>query len=111
MKALRILTWHVHGNYLFYLAHASQEFYVPVKPGRPEGYGGRSGTLPWPDNLHEVPAQDVRGLDLDCILFQSRRNYLIDQHEILSEEQRRLPRVYLEHDPPRENPTGTRHPV
>jgi Glycosyl transferases group 1 len=111
MKALRILTWHVHGNYLFYLAHAGQEFYVPVKPGRPEGYGGRSGTLPWPDNLHEAPAEDVRDLDLDCILFQSRRNYLVDQYEILSEEQRRLPRVYLEHDPPRENPTDTRHVV
>ena len=45
-------------------------------------------------------------LDLDCILFQSRRNYLEDQ-EILSPEQRRLPRIYVEHDPPRETPTDT----
>src|SRR3954467_335776 len=111
MQPLRILTWHVHGNYLFYLAHAHQEFYVPVKPGRPEGYGGRSGTLPWPDNLHEVPAEEVKNLRLDCILFQSHKNYLEDQYEILSEEQRRLPRIYLEHDPPRQQPTDTRHPV
>src|SRR5262249_25618869 len=53
---------------------------------------------------------EVRSLDFDCVLFQSRQNYLADQYEILSEAQRRLPRVYLEHDPPREHPTDTRHP-
>src|SRR5262249_14812540 len=36
-------------------------------------------------------------------------NYEVDQHAILSEAQRRLPRVYLEHDPPQEHPTDTRH--
>lgn len=30
---------------------------------------------------------------------------------MLSDEQRRLPRVYLEHDPPLGHPTDTRHPV
>src|SRR5439155_13543320 len=52
-----------------------------------------------------------RDLDLDGVLFQAHRNYLEDQYEILSAEQRRLPRIYLEHDPPREHPTDTRHPV
>ena len=42
---------------------------------------------------------------------QSRRNYLEDQYDILSEQQRSLPRIYLEHDPPRENPTDTKHIV
>jgi hypothetical protein len=111
MTSLRILTWHVHGNYLYYLSQIRHELYVPVKPSRPEGYGGRCGTLPWPANLKEVPAEQARDLDLDCILFQSRQNYLQDQYEILSEEQRLLPRIYLEHDPPRENPTDTRHVV
>jgi glycosyltransferase involved in cell wall biosynthesis len=36
---------------------------------------------------------------------------LEDQYEILSDEQRNLPRLYLEHDPPRQHPTDTRHPV
>ncbi len=111
MRPLRILTWHVHGSYLHYLSQVPHEFYVPVKPGRPAGYGGRGGWLPWPDNLHEVPADEVRRLRLDCVLFQSRRNYEYDQYEILSSAQRRLPQLYLEHDPPRENPTDTRHPV
>jgi glycosyltransferase involved in cell wall biosynthesis len=36
---------------------------------------------------------------------------LEDQFEILSERQRELPRIYLEHEPPREHPTDTRHLV
>jgi len=101
----------VHGSYLYYLAHAPHDFYVPAKSGRPEGYGGRSPGFAWPPNLHEVPAEEVSRLPFDCVLFQSRRNYLEDQFEILTEVQRQLPRVYLEHDPPREHPTDTRHIV
>jgi hypothetical protein len=111
MRPLRILTWHVHGNYLYYLSHAHHEFYLPVKPGRHEGYGGRGESFTWPDNVHDVPADEVRSMEFDCILFQSRQNYLRDQFEILSRAQQRLPRIHLEHDPPREHPTDTRHPV
>ncbi len=107
----RVLTWHIHGNYLYYLTQAPHEFYLPVKPGLPEGYGGRAGTLPWGDNVHEVPAEEVRNQDFDVILFQSHKNYLEDQYEVLSDEQHKLPKVYLEHDPPRQNPTDTKHPV
>jgi glycosyltransferase involved in cell wall biosynthesis len=51
----------------------------------------------------------VRDIDFDVILFQHRKNYQIDQYEILSEAQRRLPKIYLEHDPPQEHPTNTAH--
>ncbi len=112
MRRLRIFTWHVHGSYLFYLAHAPHDFFVPVKPGRPEAYVGLpAGGHPWPSNLTEVPAETVAALELDCILFQTKRNYLEDQHEILSEAQRRLPRIHVEHDPPRRHPVDERHPV
>jgi len=110
-RAPRVLTWHVHGSYLYYLAQTPCEFVLPVKAGRPVGYGGRSGHFAWPDNVVEAPAEAVRDLDVDVVLFQSRRNYEVDQFEILSEAQRRLPRVYLEHDPPLEHPTDQRHVV
>ncbi len=111
MQPLRVLTWHVHGTYLYYLTHAKAEFYLPVRPDRGEGYGGRPGGFPPRGNVHEIPAEHVRDLPLDVILFQSRKNYERDQYDILSDEQRELPRIYLEHDPPRESPTETRHPV
>jgi glycosyltransferase involved in cell wall biosynthesis len=109
--SLRILTWHIHGSYLHYLTQVPHEFYLPVKTGKPEGYGGRLKGFPWGENVHEVAADEVKNQSFDCILFQSRRNYLQDQYEILTEAQRRLPRIYLEHDPPREHPTDTQHIV
>jgi glycosyltransferase involved in cell wall biosynthesis len=110
-RPLRILTWHIHGSYLYYLTQAPHEFYLPVKQNRATGYGGRAGSFPWGDNVFDVPAEEARDMQFDCILFQSRQNYMEDQFEILTAQQRRLPRIYLEHDPPREHPTDTRHPV
>src|SRR5690606_10762187 len=108
---LNILTWHVHGNYLYYLSRLPHTIHLPVKPARPEGYGGRLPGLPWGANVVDVPAEKVADLDLDVIVFQSSKNYLEDQYEILSAKQRRLPRIFVEHDPPRQSPTDTRHPV
>jgi glycosyltransferase involved in cell wall biosynthesis len=108
---LRILTWHIHGSYLYYLVQSSHEFFLPVKADKPDGYVGITESYPWPQNVHEVGAEEVRNLDFDCIIFQSSKNYLEDQFEILSERQRQLPRIFLQHDPPREHPTDTRHPV
>jgi glycosyltransferase involved in cell wall biosynthesis len=108
-RRLRVLTWHVHGSYLQYLARAPHDFYLPVAPDR-EGYGGR-GAPYWPANLIEVAVDDVPATAFDCVLYQSHSNWLKDRFELLAEEQRRLPSVFLEHDPPREHPTDTRHPV
>ena len=108
---LRILTWHVHGSYLYYLSQLPYLFYVPVKPGRPEGYGGRRGGRSWPANLCEVDADKVCNLALDAVVFQSPRPYEHDQYELLTAAQRALPQIYIEHDPPRGHPTDTRHIV
>ena len=110
-KRLRILTWHVHGNYLYYLSQVPHDWFVLSKPDLPPGYAGRSGRLPWGDNVHDMPVADVQRHSFDCIVFQKREHYAQDQHQILTEAQRRLPRIYLEHDPPQEHPTNTRHPV
>src|SRR5574338_1701333 len=113
MPRLRILIWHVHGSYLYYLSHLPHDFYVPVRPGRPPGYVGLpEGGFPWPANLHEVPAEDVHRLPLDCVIAQSAEQHEREPERLgLTAEQRRAPRIYLEHDPPRAHPTDTRHPV
>jgi hypothetical protein len=107
----RVLTWHVHGNYLLYLAHADVELVVPVVQGRRHPYGGRAGTFPWPENLVEVPLDGIRHEPLDAVLYQSLGTWRYDRNIVLSPAQRRLPQLYLEHDPPRASPFEMRHPL
>lgn len=111
MQRLNILIWHIHGSYLNTLARIEANWYLPVKPGKPEGYGGRGPTFDLPDYVREVPAAQVRDLKLDLIIYQTPKNYAEDQFEILSEEQRRLPKIYLEHNTPKPNAVNTRHPI
>src|SRR5438874_13682860 len=110
-SALRVLTWHIHGSYLYYLTQAPCTFYLPCKNSDEEGYGGCKHGFPWGSNIINIAAEDVKNTTFDCILFQSKKAYLEDQYELFSEEQRALPKIYLEHDPPREVPTDTKHIV
>lgn len=111
MARLRVLTWHIHGSYLYYLTQTPVDFYILSKPDRSGGYLGRYGHFPWGDNVHDMAAAEVKDHKFDCVLFQSQMHYLHDQYEILSAAQRKLPCIFLEHDPPRMDPTGTRHAV
>jgi glycosyltransferase involved in cell wall biosynthesis len=109
MRRLKILIWHVHGSYLNTLARVNHDWYLPVRPGRPQGYGGRGPTFDLPDNMREVPAELVRNLDLDLIIHQTPKNYFKDQFDILSAGQRRLPKIYLEHNTPKPHAADTHH--
>jgi len=106
---LRILTWHVHGNYLYYLTQVPHEFFLVVDDARSTHRSGRSGTLPWGQNVHEVHIDRIADMDFDVVLYQSREAWEIERQTLLSPEQRRLPSIYLEHDPPLEHPTDEGH--
>jgi glycosyltransferase involved in cell wall biosynthesis len=110
-RRLKILIWHIHGSYLNTLARVDHDWYLPIRPGRPEGYGGRGRTFDMPGYVREVTAEQVRDLDLDLVIFQTPKNYFEDQHEILSAAQQRLPKIYLEHNTPKPHPTDSRHPI
>jgi len=111
-ERMRVLTWHIHGSYLYYLTQTNCIFYLPYKKGsKEEGYGGRTPGFPWGENVINVHFEKLKNTEFDCVLFQSKKNYLEDQYLALSEEQRALPKIYLEHDPPRESPTNTKHVV
>lgn len=111
MRRLKILTWLTHGSYLYYLSQAPHDFYLMMRPGRPSGYGGRCGPMRWGENVFDQPVETVREQSFDCILYQDDHQYFDDRHRWLSAEQRRLPQIYVEHDPPRGHPTDCRHPV
>jgi len=111
MRVLDILTWHTHGSYLYYLSQTPHRYHVVSRPGRPPGYGGRCGDMPWGDNVIDLPAAQVRRGRFDCIIYQDDPQYFRDQYELMTHEQRHLPRIYIEHDTPRPHATDTRHPV
>jgi len=111
MRRLKILIWHIHGSYLNTLARLDHDWYLPVKPGRPEGYGGRGPTFDLPDYVREVPAEAVRALDLDLVIYQTPRNLREDGPELLSPAQQALPRIYLEHNTPKPHAVDSLHPV
>jgi len=111
MNKLSIFTWHIHGSYLFYLSQGNYDIFIPVNEAKTEGYYGKGSTFPFGSNVHEVLADEVRDMDFDLILYQTDENYLVDQYQILSERQRALPAIYLEHDPPWGHPTNAKHPV
>jgi glycosyltransferase involved in cell wall biosynthesis len=107
-QRLRVLTWHVHGNYLYYLSQVPHDFYLVTDPARSVHHGGRTGTLPSGENVHEAPLANLRDMAFDVVLFQSRAEWESAERE-LGDAHCRLPRIYLEHDPPQVHPTDTRH--
>lgn len=110
-ERLRVLTWHVHGSYLWYLSHVPHDIFLPVATGDEPGYGGRTPSYDWPANVIEVPVEEITGLELDVVVTQSRRNWTVDQHRVTGLRHRDIPRIHVEHDPPRASPTDERHVV
>jgi hypothetical protein len=109
-RPLRILIWHVHGSYLYYLTVRSpHHFYVPSKPDRSGDYVGRWGHIPWGDNVHDLPVEEIQKTRFDCIIYQTPSQYQNERHQVLSAEQLNLPALYIQHDPPWENPTEQKH--
>jgi glycosyltransferase involved in cell wall biosynthesis len=111
VKRLKIFTWHIHGSYLYYLSQIPHDIFIPKRSDCIEGYIGITKSYAWPKNLYEIPFEEVSSQNFDCIIFQSQKNFKVDQFEVLSKTQRQLPRIYIEHDPPRESPTDTYHVV
>ena len=106
---LKIFTWHIHGSYLYYLSLGHYDIYIPTRDDKSEGYYGRGETFPFGRNVIEVPVEQISNFQFDCILFQSNKNFLVDQYEILSLEQQALPKIYVEHNTPVGSPTDNMH--
>lgn len=98
---MRIFTWAIRPEYLRCLAQTSHDFLVP----------GHSDHGDLPSNVHAIAPEDARRHKVDLILFQQPQHYLDEQYELLTPAQRRAPKVYLEHEPPREHPVDSRHVV
>ena len=108
-RKLRILTWHVHGNYLYALTQVPHEFVIPVQADGPAGYAPLGHKIPWTENVVQIDPADIAKQHFDCVIYQSRSAYEDDSLRLLTPSQRALPSIYIEHDPPRPFPVDTEH--
>lgn len=104
MKPLNIFTWNVHGTYMSTLAKTGHNFYIPIKDGRPYNYDGKTPGYEWPETVHEIKAEEIRDLKFDLIIFQTPQQVLEEQNLVLSEDQRKLPKIYIVHSPFKKDP-------
>lgn len=111
MQRRKILIWHIHGSYLHALTHVEHDWVLPVKPGRPAGYGGRGRTFDMPEWVREVPADRIGDEDIDLVIYQTPGNLLDDGPELLGARQWELPSIYLEHNTPKPDPVCSIHPA
>ena len=72
-QRLRVFTWHIHGTYLYYLSRGDYEIFIPVSKEAKPGYVGRGTTFPFGENVHEVDEDEVKNLDFDVILIQTKK--------------------------------------
>ena len=111
MRPLRILTWPTHGDYLHSLGYLPHTFHVITNAARSVHHKQERLQWDWQPNIHAITADAVRSAQFDCILFQHTAHYLEDQYLYLSEAQRRLPRIFIEHGAPFAHPCDSRHPL
>jgi hypothetical protein len=112
---MRILAWHVHGSWMTAFVHSRHEVLVPVTPDRgPDGLG-RATTYAWPGRVREVPPEEIADRvaagDLDVVVLQRPRDLELFQAWTGRRPAVDVPAVYVEHNTPRGDVAGWRHPL
>ncbi|MBG0817723.1 glycosyltransferase [Planomonospora sp. ID82291] len=108
---MRILLWHVHGSWTTSFVHGSHDYLVPLVPGRGPDGRGRARTFPWPEAVREVPADRLRGEEVDLVVLQRPHEIELAGRWLGRRPGRDVPAVYVEHDTPRGEVPATRHPL
>jgi hypothetical protein len=108
---VNVLVWHVHGSWLTSLVRGRHRYLVPVLPDRGPDGRGRARTFDWPDRVRELSPQQLRDAPIDVVVLQRPHEL-----ELLRDWTGRragvdLPAVYVEHNTPRGDVAGWRHPL
>ncbi|MCW2852013.1 MAG: putative transferase [Nocardioides sp.] len=108
---MRILLWHVHGSWTTSFVQGPHDYVVPVTADRgPDGLG-RARTWDWPASVREVPADELRGLDVDLVVLQRPHEVDLAEQWLGRRPGRDVPAVYVEHNTPTGDVPDTRHPL
>jgi hypothetical protein len=111
--AMRILLWHLHGSWTTNFVQGGHEYFLPYLPERTAyGMGRGSGqSWIWPDNVHELPPDELAELDFDIALLQRPEEVRLAETWTRRRPGRDVPAVYLEHNTPGGNVPYTAHPL
>lgn len=106
---MKILMWHLHGGYTDSLVRGEHEYLLPVDEARSEWGRGKAGR-DWP-RAREVTADELMDEEIDVVVLQRP-----DEVDVVHRFTGRRPgqevaAAYVEHDPPREGPTTSEHPI
>jgi len=101
---LKIFTWNVHGTFMSALVKTGHEFYIPIKPNRPYNYDGKTPGYNWPNTVHEIKVEEIKNFKYDLIILQTPQQVLEEQNLVLSEIQKKLPKIYIVHAPFKKDP-------
>lgn len=108
---MRILMWHVHGNWTTAFLNGLHEVVVPVLPDRAEDGRGLPTTHLWPDTVRELPPEALRDEHFDAVILQRPIEIALVQQWLGRRAGQDLPAVFVEHNSPRSSPAGRDHPL
>jgi hypothetical protein len=109
---MRILLWHVHGSWTTAFVQGAHEYLLPVVPDRgPDGLG-RARTWDWPASADELTPEQLRDAPApDVVVLQRQRDAELLQRWTGLRAGVDVPAVHVEHDTPRGDVAGWRHPL
>jgi Glycosyl transferases group 1 len=108
---MRVLLWHVHGSWSTAFLQGGHDYLLPVNAARDSDGLGRAATWEWPETAQEVPYAELADSDPDVVVLQRPHELELVRTWLRREPGRDLPAVYLEHNTPRGDPGGARHPM
>jgi len=108
---VRVLVWHVHGSWMRSFAQGAHEYLVPVVADRGPYGRGRAETYPWPETVREVIPAQLRDEPIDLVVLQRPAELNLTRLWSGRRPGEDLPAVYVEHNTPRWDVAGWRHPL
>jgi Glycosyl transferases group 1 len=109
---MRILLWHVHGSWTTAFVQGKHEYLLPVVPDRGSDGLGRARTWDWPASAVErSPEELADGPRPDVVVLQRPRDAELLQRWTGLRAGVDVPAVHVEHDTPRGDVGGWRHPL
>jgi hypothetical protein len=108
-----VLLWHEHGSWTTAFVQGSHDYLVPVVPDRGPDGRGRAQTWDWPAAVREVTPQQLGrpGHRPDVAVLQRPRDLELLQAWTGLRAGVDVPAVYVEHNTPRGDVDGWRHPM